>query len=82
MSEHFGTQMSVPTADRTLDAVLHGGPSSLTPEQRLISVPPGQDTVKIEHCGGYEHFHRDEAGDAQDGGQVDYRWVRRTRIAE
>lgn len=82
MSEHFGTQTSIPTADRTLEAVLHGGPSSLAPEQRLVSVPTGQDTVKVEHYGGYEHFQRDEAGAAQDGGRVDYRWVCRTRMAE
>ena len=68
-------------AARLIDVVLEGGPRHLPAEWRLQRLAAGDQKVKLPHNGGYEHFERDPAGPA-DGEPVEFRWTRRTRIAE
>lgn len=62
---------------------LEGGPRDLPEGLRSATVPDGQHVIKLEHRGGYEHFHRTgETYDEEHGRAVLFRWVWRTRIAE
>jgi Family of unknown function (DUF5988) len=71
--------MSTHARTTSIAVRLEGGPSSIPDAMRTTWVTDLNDTVKIEHRGGYEHFrlHRDDA----DGSPV-FRWTVRTRIAE
>jgi hypothetical protein len=67
--------------DQTMESVhLEGGPKDFPEHLRAGRAPAGEHKVKIEHCGGYEHFER--AGRVAPGEPVVFRWTARTRIAE
>ena len=54
--------------------LLEGGPETIPTELRRHQALSTADTVKVAHCGGYEHFQRDGSGV--------FRWTQRTRMAE
>ena len=64
-------------------AVLLGGPASLPETQRRQQVPVAEEKIKIQHMGGYEHFHREdeEPRPAEDLPLI-FNWTMRTKIAE
>jgi hypothetical protein len=69
------------TNGQLLDVVLEGGPATLPTELRHCRVAATQTTIKICHYGGYEHFTRAPATEAENH-PVTFRWTGRTRIAE
>lgn len=70
------------TTAGTVDVVLVGGPSGLPPTIRAQRVHLDGSKIKIDHCGGYEHFEREtEPSDAANAPIV-FRWTARTRVAE
>ena len=69
------------TAAGVVEAVLVGGPDSLSVELRRQRVAADEATIKIMHLGGYEHFERDPDGDPRQP-EVAFHWCQRTRIAE
>jgi hypothetical protein len=56
---------------------LEGGPDTFPEELRMAEVSPLEQTVKVPHRGGYEHFRR-----GADTGETVFHWTGRTRIAE
>jgi hypothetical protein len=70
----LSSEVYVMSEPADVDVVLEGGPNDLPAEARKRRVPAGDQKVKVEHCGGYEHFERSGAGV--------YRWTARTKIAE
>lgn len=72
--------MSTHARTTSIAVRLEGGPSSIPDALRTTWVANLDETVKVEHLGGYEHFrlHRDEG----ETGTVVFRWIGRTRIAE
>lgn len=68
------------TAD-VVEAVLVGGPDSLSVELRRQRVAADEAKIKIMHLGGYEHFERDPDFDPHQP-EVAFRWCQRTHIAE
>jgi hypothetical protein len=64
---------------KTIYAVLEGGPADIPSSLRTLYRPPGEERkIKIMHRGGYEHFVRDEDSPEP----VVFRWITRTEIAE
>jgi Family of unknown function (DUF5988) len=62
---------------------LEGGPGDFPEELRVHHGQTGDDRIKIEHRGGYEHFERtDEHVEPGHGPAIVFRWTERTRIAE
>jgi hypothetical protein len=64
-----------------VDAILEGGPLSLPVSLRSCQAGATEDTIKVCHYGGYEHFKRDRS-QAANATPVIFRWTGRTRIAE
>jgi hypothetical protein len=69
------------SGERTVDAVLEGGPLDLPANLRRQRAVTRDRKIKVEHRGGYEHFERDENPGREDE-RVVFRWIARTRIAE
>ena len=66
-----------------IEAVLEGGPASITEALRSRTINPSQEKIKLQHYGGYEHFERtDRTGANIADGYVVFRWTKRTEIAE
>lgn len=63
-----------------IEVILVGGPADLPAEQRVRTVAPDVDKVKVLHGGGHEHFERAVLG--TEDYPVVFRWTCRTRIAE
>jgi hypothetical protein len=61
-----------------ITVVLEGGPADIPADLRLCRAEAGAVRIKLEHCGGYEHFERIENG----ADPVVFRWSMRTRMAE
>lgn len=74
--------MAHPGDDDFVCVVLEGGSADLPPELRSIKVAAADETVKIQHRGGYEHFERLAGAECGNGDPVVFRWTMRTRIAE
>ena len=73
---------STAVADEWVTALLVGGPE-MHGVERVRRVPLSLERIKVEHYGGYEHFHRTgAAATTLAGGGFVYRWADRTRIAE
>jgi hypothetical protein len=72
--QHQTDQTPPGDAADLVDIRLEGGPDSLPAELRRHRALTTAHTVKVTHCGGYEHFERDRAGV--------FRWTMRTRMAE
>jgi hypothetical protein len=66
--------------DEFVDVALEGGPKSMPTTVRLERSRTLDDTIKVEHLGGYEHFLR--VGDESARNTVIFRWTGRTKIAE
>ncbi|GAB3844798.1 DUF5988 family protein [Dactylosporangium cerinum] len=60
--------------------LLTGGPQDLTPDQRTLQLTGDPEKVKLEYCGGHEHFER--TSERTTDGLAVFRWTTRTRIAE
>lgn len=76
-----GKASSSSAAADVVEAVLVGGPDSLSVELRRQRVAADEAKIKIMHLDGYEHFERDPDGDPRQP-EVAFRWCQRTRIAE
>lgn len=62
-------------------AVLEGGPDDLP--ERIVSITPPGNELKIPHRGGYEHFRSTPRHEDTDQGRLPvYEWWERTEIAE
>jgi hypothetical protein len=81
---------SLPVADTTtvvgdsdlIDAVLEGGPATISETLRSQAINSLVEKIKIPHYGGYEHFVRIGGREAGDRGHVVFRWMMRTEVAE
>jgi len=82
MSDHPNPVHPAGVDPALVTAVLHGGPASLTAEQRRRLVTPEQRKIKIPWLGGYEHFERDLVTGVDHGAAVVFQWTARTRVAE
>ncbi|GAA0570584.1 DUF5988 family protein [Actinomadura livida] len=66
-----------------IDVVLVGGPDDLPVTARRMRAPAADETIKIPHRGGYEHFERERRlGRPDDRETPVFRWTMRTKIAE
>ncbi|MEU9835661.1 DUF5988 family protein [Streptosporangium sp. NPDC048047] len=64
-------------------AVLVGGPAHLPAERRIQSVGSPDETLKLPHGAGYEHFrHRGESTEIGGEPALVFAWVMRTAVAE
>lgn len=61
-------------------AVLRGGPTDLPATLRDRLARRDQQTIKVVHRGGYEHFERVEGAEAVT--PLVFNWVTRTAMAE
>ena len=69
-------------AEKTINAILVGGPADLPDNARLRSDVGTENTIKVQHLGGYEHFERtDETAEGLGAVSV-FRWITRTKVAE
>jgi hypothetical protein len=69
--------------DGMVPATLEGGPAGFPDQLRVMSVEPTTQIVKVEYCGGHEHFARaDDSDDVEPSESVLFRWATRTKIAE
>jgi hypothetical protein len=69
--------------DETMVVRLLGGPADLPADARIRRVSIHETKVKLEHCGGYEHFERMTQPDGATSGLAGtFGWTTRTRIAE
>lgn len=66
----------------TITAILIGGPADLPATLRTQRVSVDQQTIKVPHGRGYEHFEPDSVSRGRDGEPVPFHWKMRTRIAE
>ena len=67
----------------SVQAVLKGGPSSISKESRTQIINSQDKKIKVSHYGGYEHFElTNEADDNASSQQVIFRWTMRTEVAE
>jgi hypothetical protein len=60
--------------------LLIGGPADFPDQLRRQRCPADQLKIKVEYCGGHEHFERDD--ETVRDRPVLYRWTMRTKIAE
>jgi Family of unknown function (DUF5988) len=67
----------------SVQALLEGGPSTISNASRVQVVSPLDEKVKLPHYGGYEHFER-TASLVEDTScrQIIFRWTMRTELAE
>ncbi|MFD7135479.1 DUF5988 family protein [Streptomyces sp. NPDC059894] len=65
--------------EKSVEAVLLGGPDGIPAAERSRTVPDGEVKVKIPYLGGYEHFERRPDSESE---VVAFHWTMRTRIAE
>lgn len=66
-----------------ITAVLVGGPTHLPVERRIQSVGSTEETLKLPHGAGYEHFRHQGESTEIDGEQaLVFRWIMHTAIAE
>ncbi|GAA3444519.1 DUF5988 family protein [Planomonospora venezuelensis] len=64
-------------------AVLVGGPAHLPAERRIQSVGSPDETLKLLHGAGYEHFRHQGESTVIDGGPaLVFSWVMHTAVAE
>jgi uncharacterized protein DUF5988 len=66
---------------RMVEVYLEGGPAYFPAEMRHRQASTADYKIKLEYCGGHEHFERvtrQGAGDVP----VIFRWTGTTRIAE
>jgi hypothetical protein len=71
------------TSATTVNVLLAGGPSTLSDEQRIVTVTSDTEKVKLKMGRGYEHFS--DTGESTDHEQDSLRvfqWCDRTAIAE
>ncbi|MGW4057244.1 DUF5988 family protein [Amycolatopsis sp. NPDC004747] len=59
---------------------LDGGPAELALANRSVDAAALENTLKIRHGAGYEHFVH--GGEFQPGDIAVFRWSHRTKIAE
>jgi hypothetical protein len=74
------------SAADSVRALLEGGPESFPSASRIQEVGPADQKIKIQHCGGYEHFERvkriGESDQPVPGQPPVFRWTMRTEMAE
>lgn len=63
-------------------AVLRGGPAGLPEHSRHHLVAIGEDRIKVQYLGGYEHFQRAPRTAEGAVDVVVFQWIGRTKIAE
>jgi hypothetical protein len=62
---------------------LSGGPAELALAHRSVDASALENTLKIRHGAGYEHFVHGGEFEAVDGCEIAvFRWSHRTKIAE
>lgn len=62
---------------------LNGGPAELALATRSVDAAALENTLKIRHGAGYEHFVHGGEFQAVDGCEIAvFRWSHRTKIAE
>jgi hypothetical protein len=63
--------------------ILSGGPTELAKADRSVPVTQLDQTLKLRHGGGYEHFvHHGEYQTIGEAHAAVFRWTDRTKIAE
>jgi hypothetical protein len=68
---------------KSIRAILHGGPESISNETRVQLVGPLDEKIKLPHYGGYEHFERIVSVDARHiPEEIAFHWTTRTEMAE
>jgi hypothetical protein len=74
---------STTAAGTSVRAVLEGGPSSIPIASRVQIVGLQDEKIKLQHCGGYEHFERtSELNTSAAHQDAVFRWTTRTEMAE
>ncbi|MEU6467418.1 DUF5988 family protein [Streptomyces sp. NPDC046976] len=78
----LGSESAYPL-DKVVDILLVGGPDDMRHSDRKRRAAIVDTKIKIEHCGGYEHFQMERGpGDLNGSSPVVFRWFMRTKIAE
>jgi hypothetical protein len=71
------------SATNSVRALLEGGPKSIPNTLRTQQVGPADQTIKVPHRGGYEHFERvSEANGPISLQRIVFHWTMRTEMAE
>lgn len=73
------------STSQPVNAILVGGPDTISPQDRLTHVPDAgdDDLIKLRHAHGCDHFERTSEQVAQDGHTLRvYAWSQFTKTAE